>query len=537
LLKLRLGKHVVKKLYLSLLILLFLLPGQLLAACVVSAIALNSSETDSWDSSCTSTHRAGSYAQYFTFTLASSQEVTINLTSSVDTWLILLSGTGQNGAEIADNDDVDGSDDRNSRIIRTLAAGSYTIEATTYSPATTGTFTVSVSAAPQSADACNNYIETNTEVSASWAPVPACPSTNRPGSYAKYFTFVLTVSQAVTIDLTSSVDTWLILLSGSGQDGAVIETDDDDGTGTNSRITRTLPPGAYTVEATTKNAATTGNFIVSVNHAVPPPDNCNNLINTNTKVSGSWDSNCASTNRDGRYAKYYTFTLLSSQEVIVDLESVPDNYLFLLEGAGQNGNVIDRNDDGGDGDNARISATLEAGTYTVEATTYEIGVTGNFFVTVNAAPPSCTDCPFQINAGLNDAWFNPATNGQGFNITVYPIRKEVFVTWFTFDTERPPADVTAILGGPGQRWLTAQGSYDEDTAMLTIYLTEGGEFDSTTPAASTDQDGYGTMKLEFSGCNEGLVTYEITSLDISGEIPIERIVLDNVPLCEMLAEP
>jgi hypothetical protein len=45
------------------------------------------------------------------------------------------------------------------------------------------------------------------------------------------------------------------------------------------------------------------------------------------------------------------------------------------------------------------------------------------------------------------------------------------------------------------------------------------------------------MKLEFSGCNEGLVTYEITSLDISGEIPIERIVLDNVPLCEMLAEP
>jgi hypothetical protein len=33
------------------------------------------------------------------------------------------------------------------------------------------------------------------------------------------------------------------------------------------------------------------------------------------------------------------------------------------------------------------------------------------------------------------------------------------------------------------------------------------------------------------------VNYEITSLDISGEIPIQRIVPDNVPLCEALANP
>ncbi len=181
--------------------------------------------------------------------------------------------------------------------------------------------------------------------------------------------------------------------------------------------------------------------------------------------------------------------------------------------------------------------TLSAGTYTVEATTYGVAVTGDYIVSVNTAPPGCDDCPFQINAGLNDAWFNTATNGQGMNITVYPVRKEMFVTWFTFDVERPPADVTAMLGGPGQRWLTASGPYDDDTATLTIYVTEGGVFDSATPATSTDQDGDGTLTIEFSSCNEGLATYEITSLDISGEIPIERIVLDNVPLCEMLAEP
>jgi len=43
--------------------------------------------------------------------------------------------------------------------------------------------------------------------------------------------------------------------------------------------------------------------------------------------------------------------------------------------------------------------------------------------------------------------------------------------------------------------------------------------------------------FEFDDCNKGSVTYEITSLGISGEIPIERIVLDNVSLCEALVSP
>jgi plastocyanin len=144
---------------------------------------------------------------------------------------------------------------------------------------------------------------------------------------------------------------------------------------------------------------------------------------------------------------------------------------------------------------------------------------------------------FEINPGLNDAWFNLATAGQGFLITVFPVRKEVFLAWFTFDTERPPEGVTAILGEPGHRWLTAQGPYDGDTATLTIFMTKDGVFDATEPAASTDLAGDGTLTLEFADCTEGLVNYEITSLGISGEIPIERITPDNVALCETLGSP
>ena len=68
-------------------------------------------------------------------------------------------------------------------------------------------------------------------------------------------------------------------------------------------------------------------------------------------------------------------------------------------------------------------------------------------------------------------------------------------------------------------------------------MTEGGVFDSTQPVPTTDQDGDGTLTIEFAGCNEAIATYEITSLDISGEIPLERTALDNVPLCELLSTP
>jgi len=144
---------------------------------------------------------------------------------------------------------------------------------------------------------------------------------------------------------------------------------------------------------------------------------------------------------------------------------------------------------------------------------------------------------FQINSGLNDAWYNPATEGQGFLISVFPEIKQMFLAWFTYDTERPPEDVTAFLGEPGHRWLTAQGPYDGDTANFIIFVTEGGIFDAAEPVAETDPAGDGTMTIEFADCKEGLVKYQITSLGISGEIPIQRITPDNVPLCEALANP
>lgn len=138
-----------------------------------------------------------------------------------------------------------------------------------------------------------------------------------------------------------------------------------------------------------------------------------------------------------------------------------------------------------------------------------------------------------INPGLNDAWFDPATPGQGFFVTVFPDIQQIFLAWFTYDLTRPPGSVSAQLGEPGHRWLTAFGPYSGNEAVLDIELTQGGVFDSATPAPSQSADG--SILLEFSDCNAGTVTYDIDSANLQGVIAIQRIAVDNVPFCESFA--
>ena len=457
------------------------------------SINLNETVSGSWEPDCASTHRTGRYAKYFTFTLPDSQEVTIDLQSATDTYLFLLNGDSQNGSVIEADDD--GGDGYDSRITRTLSAGIYTVEATTYASGGTGDFTVSVTAV--AAPRCEAAIGLNEDVFGNWES--NCASTHRSGRYAKYFTFTLPSSQEVTIDLQSATDTYLLLLDGDGQNGSVIASDDDGGDGYNSRITRTLSVGTYTVEATTYSSGRTGTFNVSVTTEDPLSSaQCEDSISLNQNVSGSWESGCVATHRSGRYAKYFTFTLPSSQEVTIDLRSTTDTYLFLLDGAGQNGSVITFNDDGGNGLNSRIVRTLPAGTYTVEATTYASGRTGDFSVSVAAALTSQCEDSISLNQNVSDSWESScaSTHRSGryakyFTFTL-PSSQQV-----TIDLQSATDTYVFLLDGSGQNGSVIESDDDGGNGYNSriVRTLSAGDYTVETTTYSSGRTGSFTISV------------------------------------------
>ncbi len=80
--------------------------------------------------------------------------------------------------------------------------------------------------------------------------------------YARYYVFKLAKRSRVMLTVASSLDSYMVLLRGADTNGAVIEHNDDYGLGISghSRITRELPAGEYTIEATTNRALTIGSF-------------------------------------------------------------------------------------------------------------------------------------------------------------------------------------------------------------------------------------------------------------------------------------
>ena len=144
---------------------------------------------------------------------------------------------------------------------------------------------------------------------------------------------------------------------------------------------------------------------------------------------------------------------------------------------------------------------------------------------------------FVMNAGLNDAWYNRLTDGQGFFVTVFPDLNFVSLAWFTYDTELPPEDASANLGDPGHRWLTAGGRIEGDHAVMNITVASGGLFDTTTEIDRTDPAGSdGVITLSFEDCSTGLVEYDIPTINRTGSIAIERVADDNKVLCEALSQ-
>ena len=102
-------------------------------------------------------------------------------------------------------------------------------------------------------------------------------------------------------------------------------------------------------------------------------------------VSGRWSSGCVSANPPSSadyYARFYTFRLDAASEVTITLSSndaAP--YLYLLDGAGRDG-AINQQQGTDTASSVAITASLGAGAYTIEATTWHSATVGGFTLEV-----------------------------------------------------------------------------------------------------------------------------------------------------------
>ena len=248
--------------------------------------------------------------------------------------------------------------------------------------------------------ACGGRLTGDGSVTGRW--VTGGPSSTARGQrYACWYEFSLSERRRVSISLRSGdADPYLYLRSGTRRSGTSIVSNDDGGPGQNSRIIQALDPGTYTIEATTFGQAETGGFTLTLSseterEASPSASRCTQQLTGDGAVTGRWAAGCDSIARAGRHARWYEFTLAGRRDVVINLQSGgADSYLYLRSGAGERlGRAMASDDDGGQGYNSRIARTLDAGTYTIEATTYGSGETGGFTLTLGGTGETATRPP------------------------------------------------------------------------------------------------------------------------------------------------
>ena len=138
--------------------------------------------------------------------------------------------------------------------------------------------------------------------------------------------------------------------------------------------------------------------------------------------NGTLDGSCSTEHYPaGEYALYYGFTLDEAATVTLEMTSVDvDSWLALRSGSPPGGvEPLEEDDDGGTGLDARIERFLDAGDYTIEATTLDADETGDFTLTVTVDETG--GVPYErelLVDGAFSAAIEPAGDEDTYRITI-----------------------------------------------------------------------------------------------------------------------
>ena len=236
-------------------------------------------------------------------------------------------------------------------------------------------------------------------------------------------TFTLTASPKpvasidVTVDITQSGDfvttgSQMVTITSSGTATLTVPTGNDSVEETDGSVTATISSGTGYSISNSNGAATVA---IADDDTLPP---CTTLLIVDGTTQGEWTNSCKSFAPGRDLARYYTFQITQRGLVSINLTSSHDTYLYLRQGKGiVKGTSLYRNDDIGNGNyNSGITRTLDAGWYTIEATTFHGGRTGPFQLEISGLPAQASGPEISIAAGADITEGGDAT----FTITATP---------------------------------------------------------------------------------------------------------------------
>ena len=206
----------------------------------------------------------GGDVDYFRVQVSSSGTLTVYTTGNTDTYGTLQSSSGTT----LETDDDDGSG-TNFSIARSVSAGTYYIAVRGYSSSETGSYTVHASfqsggssggGGGGGGSGGGSDDHSNTRSGATSLSLGGSRSGRiETGGDVDYFRVQVSSSGTLTVYTTGNTDTYGTLQSSSG---TTLETDDDDGSGTNFSIARSVSAGTYYIAVRGYSSSETGSYTV-----------------------------------------------------------------------------------------------------------------------------------------------------------------------------------------------------------------------------------------------------------------------------------
>ncbi len=251
------------------------------------------------------------------------------------------------------------------RVVADLpAAGTYSLSVGSLAP---GNYSLNYSFTAQTPGACPAapQVPVNSRFRNSLSFGRPCRSAD--GQPVDYYEFATPSAGFLSIFMTSAAfDSYLTL---TDTQGTVLRRDDDSFGFSDAMILGWLPGGTYRIAAAASGGLQTGLYQIDLLFSAGDrPAECLPLGDLSPGTTQALLTVTSCQYVDDTFADIYRLPLAAAAKLDITLTSTNfDSYLLLLD---EKGNVIDADDNSGGGFNARLTPTIEAGTYYVVAKSF-----------------------------------------------------------------------------------------------------------------------------------------------------------------------